>query len=243
MGDAHRQQGASRGCSPCDPDAPALREALDTGGRAITVLDGDIAVLATGADPDRLVSIVDVPVTLSGLSRAQHRQRPRRRRPRRWAWACPARPWSRGCARFAPDDELNPGRMNTYTVRRGDGSAITVIIDLAHNEAGLEALLDVARRPAVARGRVHLGLGTRRRPHRRDLLESHRRDGRAAGPTGSSRHTRSTTCAGARWRTSRRTCAIGLARAGSADIESYDDRARAACRPWCRAPPTATSWR
>ena len=49
-----------------------------------------------------------------------------------------------GLRTFAPDERLNPGRMNTYTMRRADGGAITVIVDLAHNEAGLEALLDVA---------------------------------------------------------------------------------------------------
>ncbi|MEP6648823.1 MAG: Mur ligase family protein, partial [Lapillicoccus sp.] len=52
-----------------DPDAPALRESIAAGGRGITVLDGEIVVLTPGTDPDRLVKIVDVPVTLSGLSR------------------------------------------------------------------------------------------------------------------------------------------------------------------------------
>ena len=49
--------------------------------------------------------------------------------------------------------------MNTYTVPV-DGGDVTVVIDLAHNEAGLEALLDVARGLVAPGGRVHLALGT-----------------------------------------------------------------------------------
>ena len=51
-----------------DPDSPALRESLHLGGRAVTVLDGDVAVLRPHGDPDHLAPIMDVPVTLSGLS-------------------------------------------------------------------------------------------------------------------------------------------------------------------------------
>ncbi len=51
-----------------DPDSPTLRESLNLGGRAVTVLDGDVVVLRPHGDPDHLVPIVDVPVTLSGLS-------------------------------------------------------------------------------------------------------------------------------------------------------------------------------
>ena len=64
-----------------------------------------------------------------------------------------------GLRTFAPDDVLNPGRMNTYTVPV-EGGDVTVVIDLAHNEAGLEALLDVSRGLVAPGGRVHLALGT-----------------------------------------------------------------------------------
>ena len=53
-----------------DPDSPAVREVLSHGGgRATTVIDGWITVLRPGADPDPLVELVDVPMTLAGLSR------------------------------------------------------------------------------------------------------------------------------------------------------------------------------
>ena len=50
-----------------DPDAPGLREAQTEGGRAATVLDGDLVVLTRGR-VDRLLPVLDVPVTLAGLA-------------------------------------------------------------------------------------------------------------------------------------------------------------------------------
>jgi cyanophycin synthetase len=141
-----------------DPDAPALRESIAAGGRGITVLDGDIVVLERGADPDRLVRIVDVPVTLSGLSRHNTAN----------ALAATAAALGLGLSRpavvqglrtFTPDPVLNEGRLNTYTLPLEGGGRATVIVDLAHNEAGLEALLDVARGLAAPGARVHLALG------------------------------------------------------------------------------------
>src|SRR5204862_3643692 len=51
-----------------DPDSPALREVLGGHGRATTIIDGWITVLE-GRRADALVEVVDVPMTLSGLSR------------------------------------------------------------------------------------------------------------------------------------------------------------------------------
>src|SRR5690606_29669642 len=116
-------------------------------------------ILRRGADPDRLIRILDVPMTLSGLS--QHNVAN--------ALAATAGALGLGLPReavidglrtFAPDLEHNPGRMNVWTLPlpSGGGSA-TMIIDLAHNEAGLEALLDVAEGLRPPGDRVHLGLG------------------------------------------------------------------------------------
>src|SRR6476661_7211248 len=141
-----------------EPGAPAVREALGTGGRAMTVLDGYLTVLRPDAAPDRLVRVVDLPMALSGLSHHNVLN----------ALAGAAAALGLGIDRaavveglrtFLPDDVLNPGRMNTYTVPVEGGDA-TVVVDLAHNEAGLEALLDVARGLVAPGGRVHLALGT-----------------------------------------------------------------------------------
>ena len=43
-----------------------------------------------------------------------------------------------GLRSFRPGPEDNPGRMNVY-----DLGGVTVVVDLAHNEAGVAALLEV----------------------------------------------------------------------------------------------------
>ena len=137
-----------------DPDSPAVREALGHGGRATTVIDGWITVLVPGADPDPLVELVDVPMTLAGLSRFNIEN----------ALAAASAALAIGLDRaavvagltsFRPDAEHNPGRMNFFSMP-GD---VSVVMDLAHNEAGLEALLEImagVRRPGA---RLLLGLG------------------------------------------------------------------------------------
>ena len=141
-----------------DPDSPAVREVLTDGGRATTVIDGWITVLAPGADPDPLVELADVPMTLAGLSRFNIEN----------ALAAASAALAIGLARdavvagltsFLPDAEHNPGRMNFFSLPAGDGQGVSVVMDLAHNEAGLEALLEImsgVRRPGA---RLLLGLG------------------------------------------------------------------------------------
>ena len=137
-----------------DPDSPAVREVLNAGGRATTVIDGWITVLAPGADPDPLVELVDVPMTLAGLSRFNIEN------VLAAASASLAVGLSRddvvaGLTSFRPDAEHNPGRMNFFSMPDG----VSVVMDLAHNEAGLEALLEImsgVRRPGA---RLLLGLG------------------------------------------------------------------------------------
>lgn len=141
-----------------DPDSPAVREALGHGGRATTVIDGWLTVLVPGADPDPLVELVDVPMTLAGLSRFNIEN----------ALAAASAALAIGLARehvveglrsFRPDAEHNPGRMNFFSLPAPDGDSVSVVMDLAHNEAGLEALLEImggVRRPGA---RLLLGLG------------------------------------------------------------------------------------
>jgi cyanophycin synthetase len=136
-----------------DPDSPAIREVLSSGGRATTVIDGWVAVLAPDADPDPLVELVDVPMTLSGLSRFNI-ENALAAASAGLAIGLPRSVVVEGLRTFRNDAEHNPGRMNMFTV---DGA--TVVVDLAHNEAGLEALIEVlngVRRPG---SRLLLGLG------------------------------------------------------------------------------------
>lgn len=141
-----------------DPDSPALRETVGDGGRGLTVLDGAIVILRRDADPDRLVRIADVPLTLAGLSR-HNIANALAGTAAALALELPREAVIEGLRSFAPDTAHNPGRMNTFTVPVAGGGHGTIILDLAHNEAGLEALLDVADGLRLPGSRVHLVLG------------------------------------------------------------------------------------
>jgi cyanophycin synthetase len=136
-----------------DPDSPAVREVLGSGGRATTVIDGWVAVLAANADPDPLVELVEVPMTLAGLSRFNV-ENTLAAASAALAIGIPRDVVVEGLRTFRPDAEHNPGRMNFFTL-----GEVSVVIDLAHNEAGLEALLEImngVRRPGA---RLLLALG------------------------------------------------------------------------------------
>ena len=128
-----------------DPASPALWESINSGGRGITVLDGEIVVLSPERRPRparqdrRRPDDAEWPVAATTS-------------PTRWpappppsASACPRSAVVEGLRTFAPDPEHNWGRLNTYSLPLPSGGKATVIMDMAHNEAGLEALLDVAR--------------------------------------------------------------------------------------------------
>ncbi|EWT01796.1 Mur ligase [Intrasporangium oryzae NRRL B-24470] len=141
-----------------DPGSPALWESINAGGRGITVLDGEIVVLSPNGDPDRLVRIVDVPMTMSGLSR-NNIANALAGAAAALGLGVPRSAVIEGLRTFAPDPEHNWGRLNTYTLPLEGGGRATVIMDMAHNEAGLESLLEVARGLAAPGGAVRLSLG------------------------------------------------------------------------------------
>ncbi len=209
-----------------DPDSPAIREILSHGGgRATTVIDGWVSVLRPDADADPLVELVDVPMTLAGLSRFNVENTLAA------ASAALAIGLSReavvdGLRSFRPDAEHNPGRMNLFSLP-GD---FTVVMDLAHNEAGLEALLEImngVRRPGrAAAARPRRGRrppGRAHRQARRDRRDGQRRGGhrpQAGVPARADRWTSSTGC-----------CAPEPSAWGSPTSRPTPPRSRAS-RPW-----------
>jgi cyanophycin synthetase len=135
-----------------DPASPGVREVLSGHGRATTIIDGWITVLE-GSTADPLVEVVDVPMTLSGLSRFNVEN----------ALAAASAALAAGIRRehvvaglrsFRPDAEHNPGRMNFFTM-----GEVSVVMDLAHNEAGLEAMIEIMRGVRAPDRRLLLGLG------------------------------------------------------------------------------------
>lgn len=145
-------------CFSLHPDSPSLRESLQRGGRGMTILDGDLVVLRPGADPEHLLPVSDIPMTLAGLARHNVANA--------MAGAAGALGLGlsteavvQGLRTFMPDHVQSPGRMNIYSVPITGGDC-TVILDMAHNVEGLESLLRVADGLRTGDGRLLLGLGT-----------------------------------------------------------------------------------
>jgi cyanophycin synthetase len=116
---------------------PAVRRHVARGGRAHVVRDGWMTELE-GDRVSRIVEIARVPITIGGL--AKHNV----------ANALAAAGGARGMGAtlhqvrdglidFAPSAERSPGRLNLYRL-----GARLVIVDFAHNEAGIDAVMDVA---------------------------------------------------------------------------------------------------
>ncbi|MDQ6935482.1 MAG: Mur ligase family protein [Actinomycetota bacterium] len=136
-----------------DPGSPAIREVLVSAGRATTVIDGWVCVLRADADAQPLLEVVDVPMTLCGLSSFNVENALAA------ASAALAADIDRqfvveGLRTFLPDAEHNPGRMNIFSL-----DDVTVVMDLAHNEAGLEAMVEIMRGVRRPGGRLLLVLG------------------------------------------------------------------------------------
>lgn len=143
-----------------DPQAPCIREACAARGKAFTVIDNEI-VRIDAAGIDTLIGLDDVPITLAGLS-THNTANALAGAAGALALGIPRSAVIEGLRTFAPDASLNPGRMNVYTMPASghEGAKATVIIDMAHNEGGLEALLTVARGLVAPGRRLLLGLGT-----------------------------------------------------------------------------------
>ncbi len=132
---------------------------LDAGGRVTTVLDGWVAVLRAGADPLPVVQVADVPMTLAGLSRVNV-ENVLAVTSAALALGFSAEQVADGLTRVRagrgqsrPDEHLD--RPDRRPRRRSASS-----IDLAHNEAGLEALLEIMNGIRPAGARLLLGVGT-----------------------------------------------------------------------------------
>ncbi len=142
-----------------EPDSPGVREALARGGRAAIIVDGMVTLLREGGRTRRIAPVAELPVTFGGLS-TYNVANALAAAAAADALGFTAKRIAAGLRTFELDTGANPGRLNLYE-RRGR----LVLIDFAHNEAGLQGLLDVSRqlttRPGGGRrGKVRLALGT-----------------------------------------------------------------------------------
>jgi len=145
-----------------DPEGEAATFATGLGAPLATVRGGHLVVeraLGHGvAGPLDLGDVLDMPITIAGLSR-ENLANALAAASAGLAAGLDAAAVSAGLRSFEPDPTTSPGRMNTWTVPTGDGGSATVILDFAHNEAGAEALMRVAsglRRPGAA---LHASIG------------------------------------------------------------------------------------
>jgi cyanophycin synthetase len=116
-----------------------------------------VSVLTAGSDPLPVIDVVDIPMTLAGLSRVNV-ENVLAVASATLALGFSVEQISDGLRSFDPSQN-NPGRMNIWTVSLPSG-VISVVIDLAHNEAGLEALLEIMKGIRPPGGRLLLAVGT-----------------------------------------------------------------------------------
>jgi cyanophycin synthetase len=136
-----------------DPRHPALRETLAGGGRAITVLDGTIAWME-GSVVHPLLDLDRVPMTLGGLSR-MYTQNALAAAAAGLAVGLPARIVSKGLRTFVLDPEKNPGRTNLFRLDRR-----LLVLDYAHNEAGMDGLVEILQGLRASDQEIWLAIGT-----------------------------------------------------------------------------------
>jgi cyanophycin synthetase len=125
-----------------DGRGAAIRRAVAAGGRAYALRD-DWLIEVDGSGRDgptehRIVEVVRVPITLGGLARHNVANALAAAGAARGLGVTLAQ-LRDGLMDFEPSSERSPGRLNLFRL----GGRV-VIVDFAHNEAGVSAILDVA---------------------------------------------------------------------------------------------------
>jgi cyanophycin synthetase len=118
--------------------SPVVRRHRAAGGRAYVIRRGWL-VEANGDRDTRIVEVAQVPITIGGLARHNVANALAAAGAARGLGATIEQVHD-GLADFRPSAERSPGRLNLYRL-----GARVVIIDFAHNEAGVAAILDVAQ--------------------------------------------------------------------------------------------------
>ncbi len=119
-------------------DSAVVRRHRGRGGRAYLVRDGTV-IEANGEKETRIVEVARVPITIGGLARHNVANALAAAGGARGVGATIAQVRD-GLIDFAPSAERSPGRLNLFRL-----GARVVIVDFAHNEAGVGAVLDVAQ--------------------------------------------------------------------------------------------------
>ena len=125
-----------------DGGAAAVRRTVAGGGRGYVLRDGWLIELdgsaKDGPAEHRIVEVGRVPITLGGLARHNVANALAAAGAARGLGVTLAQ-LRDGLSDFQPSSERSPGRLNLFRL-----GARIVIVDFAHNEAGVSAVLDVA---------------------------------------------------------------------------------------------------
>jgi cyanophycin synthetase len=116
----------------------AVARHLARGGRAV-VIEDDWIVARQGQTRDAIVPVAEIPATLFGLA-THNVANALAATAGAMALGATTGHVADGLRAFQPGVDQTPGRLNLYRL----GSRV-VIVDFAHNEAGVNVLLDVAR--------------------------------------------------------------------------------------------------
>ncbi len=131
----------------------AVDSHIEAGGWAVVARDGEITWYHDGSR-QALVALEQVPITFGG--RAQHMvENALAATAACLAIGMPADTVAAGLREFRNRADQNRGRLNVYTMNQA-----TVVIDFAHNEAGLESLLTFGRSFCRDGGRLLAVIGT-----------------------------------------------------------------------------------
>jgi cyanophycin synthetase len=137
-----------------DPDHPAIRSVLTEGGRAIAPLDGSLTLMTPGPRLRPLLPVEEVPMSLAGIS-SQHTQNAMAAAAAALGIRVPVERVVEGLRTFVLDPERNPGRANLFEL---DGRVL--VIDYAHNEAGMEGLVEICRGLRRTGAEIWLAVGS-----------------------------------------------------------------------------------
>jgi UDP-N-acetylmuramyl tripeptide synthase len=126
-----------------DPNHPVLAQARRSGAEVWTVVDGDV-VRIEGAQATRLCRADELPISLGGLARHNIANA--------LAAAAAARGLGfddatilAGLREFGARADDNPGRARVCEVARPGGGRVRVLLDFAHNLAGVAAITELVR--------------------------------------------------------------------------------------------------
>lgn len=117
--------------------SPAIRRHLSAGGRAFLLRRGSLVEIE-GDRVDEIAPVVEIPIAIGGIARHNVANALAAAGGARALGATVAEV-GRGLRDFRPTVDRSPGRLNLFRL-----GARIVIVDFAHNEAGVAALLDVA---------------------------------------------------------------------------------------------------